>query len=965
MGNIAQQFATAFRDFVADGVASSGPHEVVKEEVRAIGPLIESAISNAALGALVDVVYPTRAELYADLAHPADTVALVYGDATDANNDLYIKTGASGAGAWTPTTILHDAVATAAGPILAEVEAFALRAEAAEANAETAAAAAQTFAGQFFASVRFPPENGEDPVDIVTALHGENGMFALANTNNLFRTTVDYDTPWLNTAGAICGTCTIESLIYDGLSRSPYLCGTNIEGTTSRFFAIRYTPRASTTNASKAHRLSFVARGEAGTGQAVIDTVIIPDGVSRIAWKAKIDATNITFDIWDCDTGTKYAGTPTAKPAGWVGISRCTNNFSIGGVREAEFPRMCSSLATAAQAITAFRGEIGFVALLDADISDADFAEIATGAALTSKISDSNIRLHCPLTSAGQISLAVTSNRAALTNGLTQKGTIYPGSSIRQASPTAFIMPNKLPDPCLCTVPYGAESALLALGYRFTGVSGDVQVQVTDESGRVLRPFYSVGRVPSSGTTGTAWISLPWHPSDEAYRLTIRAKDAGGAWVYAYINTDVVVTYTGVHLGQSEMVRGLNYLATVNGNTGDGTRPLGETYSTGGKHVYRCTWNSTSGKPVIYRTRFNPNLACAGQIRIVNRLRERYTSRPITLVNAAVSGTSLIKMLNDAATGTDNRNWSDFELALAALGNSDRQGRKVITAIVVMWEQFYGGTLWAEDVFRPAFLGLQSINVGSGIAQADIDHSFYDGRTLNPSFATVVMPGNRSVSSPGGTTDALTAADKRQNMREVTGTLGAVFIGPECASHALETSGVDAGTHPDVTRETGIGPWTRSLGEGYAIGFGLRTYSPVKFSYAFGSSNAEVIATINSTRTGALDTEENLNAEAYGVSRTNPEGLTVQGFEVQDGGAGAWTKDGFTATIINARQVRLTKASGTWAAGTRWRHKPGAPGNYANFSGAGNAATEDAWVKQSIRFNADEVAGDNTAFVTA
>lgn len=138
MGTIAQQFATAFRDFATDGVASSGPHEVIKEEVRAIGPLIEAALGAVSLGS-VDVIKATRANLNADLAHPADAVALVYGDATDTNNDLYIKVGASGTGSWTLTTILHDVIGSVvAAEVVAQVDPKVAAAQLAETNAETA-----------------------------------------------------------------------------------------------------------------------------------------------------------------------------------------------------------------------------------------------------------------------------------------------------------------------------------------------------------------------------------------------------------------------------------------------------------------------------------------------------------------------------------------------------------------------------------------------------------------------------------------------------------------------------------------------------------------------------------------------------------------------------------------------------------------------------------------------------------
>lgn len=138
MGTISDQINTAFRDYATAGVASSGAHEVIKSEVREIGPLIEAAIANAGLGALVDVVYATRAELDADLAYDPDTVALVYGDATDANNDLYIKVGASGAGSWTLTTALHDIIEGLAQPYVDAAEAAQAAAEAAQDEVEAA-----------------------------------------------------------------------------------------------------------------------------------------------------------------------------------------------------------------------------------------------------------------------------------------------------------------------------------------------------------------------------------------------------------------------------------------------------------------------------------------------------------------------------------------------------------------------------------------------------------------------------------------------------------------------------------------------------------------------------------------------------------------------------------------------------------------------------------------------------------
>lgn len=108
MGSIRDAISRIWRDHSMAGVAASGKHEPLKSEIRALGPVIEAAIGNAALGSMLDVAYATKAELDADLEHDAAAAALVYADATDANNDLYVKTGASGTGSWTNTGALNS-----------------------------------------------------------------------------------------------------------------------------------------------------------------------------------------------------------------------------------------------------------------------------------------------------------------------------------------------------------------------------------------------------------------------------------------------------------------------------------------------------------------------------------------------------------------------------------------------------------------------------------------------------------------------------------------------------------------------------------------------------------------------------------------------------------------------------------------------------------------------------------------
>lgn len=89
-----------FRDYNTEGVPASGLYKPSKADIRTWGAAIEAAMvsGDAADGSLGKT---TKANLDADLVHPADTLAWVYGDSTAANNGVYKKVGASGTGSWT------------------------------------------------------------------------------------------------------------------------------------------------------------------------------------------------------------------------------------------------------------------------------------------------------------------------------------------------------------------------------------------------------------------------------------------------------------------------------------------------------------------------------------------------------------------------------------------------------------------------------------------------------------------------------------------------------------------------------------------------------------------------------------------------------------------------------------------------------------------------------------------------
>lgn len=91
--------ANVFRDFVTDGVPASGANKPKKREIRTLlagyEQIITAFTSNGGL------IYSSLALLNADLSRPANSMAWVMGDPIAANNGVYGKVGASGAGSWT------------------------------------------------------------------------------------------------------------------------------------------------------------------------------------------------------------------------------------------------------------------------------------------------------------------------------------------------------------------------------------------------------------------------------------------------------------------------------------------------------------------------------------------------------------------------------------------------------------------------------------------------------------------------------------------------------------------------------------------------------------------------------------------------------------------------------------------------------------------------------------------------
>ncbi len=125
-------FAATNGTYILKAVSADGTYTVpnISVDVFDMTAMVAALAAGITTG-IIGKTYATKALMNADLV-PADGIfALVYNDSTAANNDLYRKTGATGAGSWSATGLLSSAAAGYAA--------------AAAVSAATAATAANSF----------------------------------------------------------------------------------------------------------------------------------------------------------------------------------------------------------------------------------------------------------------------------------------------------------------------------------------------------------------------------------------------------------------------------------------------------------------------------------------------------------------------------------------------------------------------------------------------------------------------------------------------------------------------------------------------------------------------------------------------------------------------------------------------------------------------------------------------------
>lgn len=603
-----------------------------------------------------------------------------------------------------------------------------------------------------------------------------------------------------------------------------------------------------------------------------------------------------------------------ARVAQWT---RAVGNFAATGSRiTADYIIGCmgtavvGSVPSASGALSGLVGSIGHVGLYVGTVAQADLEAISTGVHPLTQLTAANWRQYRDLTDTSSASLTKPSAATGdATAAFTAVGSAFErGSNILPVQAGAgWIEPNFIASGFVWGRLSGENArAVTFSGGASTSLAGEtVEMRFFDEAtGQLTRDWTAIGIIGGDGSWSGS-INLPknngWGGAD--FRL---ASDP----------TKLHRLRSKVGVGLKFAVWGQSQLEIAMKAADMAKVPASNTA------LSQVFHDVALGIVTLKRSR--PDRGVTDFAAVMADLCRTYTTEPICVVGYVKGGTGLGDLMDDTINGYSGgtgRQWSDVTLINGIAGTDH-------SASIINWATEEMGVLnMLEGYYDPFIRG--DAPSGPLVQPYTVQHWLGDG-TFQAGMKIVLSPLTRHTINTATAQDSsayAAAGAARQAAYDYAvaypGVLAAV--GPSLDDMAIVSGG---GPHEPTGVDEGPSRVARRLTVGLMRGVGLdTTVDPTVASADLTSGGATIDLTVTRPNGGAIQTAWSIKGVSVPVGAT-----TVQGFEIQSGGAGAWSRSGFTAEIISgaAGTVRLTKSSGTWPAGTKIRYLANGPLDYGN-----------------------------------
>jgi hypothetical protein len=562
-----------------------------------------------------------------------------------------------------------------------------------------------------------------------------------------------------------------------------------------------------------------------------------------------------------------------------------------------------------------YGGAVAFLGYADATPSQADCEALSLGADPVATVGGTNWRFFRRTTGTDAASLASaapgdTFGPMTVTNP--RALAFLPGSDlVPAAAGGARFGADHVIDGRVFSRRAGQAQGTITLSGTAAGLAGGVEARLFDADGTIRLDWTPLAGASLDGGTWSGTVSAP--PTRGWGHIDVRPS--GNSALLRRIRARTGVGLVIGVMGQSQMYRCFNpqYVAAAT------PVPAGA----GALSVLDVQNRSATQQALISTVVTAENRHSDG-VAAVAAMLPSWTAEPVALINMSNPGQGVAELLNDASTAW---NWSELVASVAQAGAP--------AALAINWL-----TNFAGDVNQPGggIVGnhvrplIEGVRDPAATTSFPIDHFIRDGNPFPADMRIALSPPTRTGSASAGPFDSSDTESAPNNHGTGRG---------QWLDYALANPGLIAATGPatdDVRIEPGGGPHQDgTVDEGHprtlrrvvlaalrALGVETRT-DPAIGGAAISPDRTQITVTVTCPNGGTLQTAWALKGVAV------PPGQTaVQGFEVQNGGAGAWSRSGFDAQILDpvAGTVRLVRTAGSWSPGTRLRYLANGPLSY-------------------------------------
>lgn len=658
------------------------------------------------------------------------------------------------------------------------------------------------------------------------------------------------------------------------------------------------------------------------TGVTTVTTsVLIPESYgSRMLMAFRRTSNTFAMDVWDCDTGTKYALNSQDVTA-FAGLNPATfaSYFQIGAGGNTNTEPYVPPFSPTLQ--RAWEGDIGFVGYYNAALDDTACQNIALGMAVETattpatwkwarELDGSVASLTTPSWATGDTTSAAT----VISSGNLE---VQRGSSIT-AKGTYFTIDRKVAgDAHVDAVVPGTDKKAVALSGKVRStlpVADDIEVRFLTTEGRAVTDWQKVATIAPLDTTwsGTAIVPKGTERMVRQARLASQRSDPTKWFLDA---SRFAVGYRIKFFGQSQV-----------DNLRAGSRALQYKGKLPISYIEQAA-NAATDISAINCFTIHDRMPSVGDgiYGIMAGLEAAGCDAVVALECQAVGGTSALDWINDSLA---TRAWTPMLRSNEVMDGG--------TSVVVWnWDAADIAVNYA-DLLNGVFCGTGVRASNHYVFGALTDGGVQTGATM------VYMPTLRT--NGGGTTEADSDAQESWGTRRDEGVAWAAtkpfaIVGPAPVDMELTDQ-----FHPSLALASGIERQGRHLAFGVLRGTrqDVSTNPTVSGSTFAFTDGTRVAFTFEVTL-------PNFGRLTNGLGATSDTGADkgVRLIEVSSDGGTTWTKSGFTAVLSGRNKVTVTKTSGSWAAGLKVRVGFGGVGAYGlPTSGitSGNVAARDYWM---------------------